>query len=185
MNLAYTYPWILSLDMRLHLLGIASLIVALLLSLLFIWQSSTSNNINGTPSRGTNDKIVNDCKDASEAASFEISSEIFTAPKIPFSPISARIVFCQDLKDESEVVLTTPESIDRLLEVYNSLSYQDTTRPMDFPRLIVYFYGRDGEVAHWRLDFAGLTSGSEFGLGNKLVIGEASTYNAIYELYNS
>lgn len=170
--------------MRLHLLGIASLTVVMLLSLLVIWRGSISNNTNDPlPPQGTGDEVVNNCDDASEDTSFELSSEIFKAPKIPFTPVSARIVFCQDLKDESEVVLTTPEGIDKLLEVYNSLSYQDTSRPMDFPRLNVYFYGSDGEAAHWRLDFVGLTSGSEFGLGNKLVTGGTSAYDAIYEIY--
>lgn len=96
-----------------------------------------------------------------------------------FNPTSIKVEYCLNLYEAEEIVLSSAEKRSEVFELYNSLSFQDTSLPMDFPRFIIYFVDEDREVIEWYLDYAGLTAGSEFGLGNKQILGDKNIYDIL------
>lgn len=118
-----------------------------------------------------------------------VSSDTFCADTSIFesslNPVSIKIKYCSSISETEEIILSTLEKFDKVFDLYNSLSFQETARPMDFPRIIVYFLDEDGETTEWYLDYAGLTAGDEFGLGNKQILGDINVYDTIYEIYST
>jgi hypothetical protein len=111
-------------------------------------------------------------------------AETETASDIPyeinFSDFDEVIIAYHLSKDEEdEVTITDSDALYEILEMYNSMSVTETSKPLDYPRYSVKFQKDGLLVSTWHISKAGLTSGSRFGLGNH----ESSNGKAVYNIF--
>lgn len=73
----------------------------------------------------------------------------------------------RDTPEESWMETGDAGVIAQLLRLRRSLPTEETSRPCDVPRYRIAFLRGQEEVEVWHLDYAGVTSGDYFGMGNR------------------